>query len=64
MDEEMKTILNSLSEKEKKEFYKNTQNEVKSTLKGVGNGLKEEVQEHGIIGTLFRIGIGILLGGK
>ena len=49
---------------EKRKYQREMQKQFNETGKQVGNALKEEVHKSGIIGTIFKAAIAILLSGK
>ena len=64
MDKEMCDLYNSMTPEEKRKYQREMQKQFNETGKQVGNALKEEVHKSGIIGTIFKAAIAILLSGK
>lgn len=65
MDKEMRDLYNSMTPEEKRKYQREMQKQFNETGKQIGNALKEEeVHKSGIIGTIFKAAIAILLSGK
>lgn len=64
MDDEMQRLYNSMTPAEKAQFRTDTQKQFNNCAKNVGSGIKKEVHDSGIIGTIFKFAIAMLLNGK
>ena len=54
MDQETKELYNSLTPEEKRQLNKNLQKEAKETLGSCVDGVKGELHQNGLVGTLIK----------
>ncbi len=59
-----KEELSQMSPKERQQVYRECQKQAKDVGKRAGDALKNEVHKSGVIGTIFKVALAILLGGK
>ena len=64
MDKEMRDLYNSMTPAERQKYQREMQKQFSETGKQIGNALKNEVHKSGIVGTIFKVAVAILLGGK